>query len=351
MVKTSPRDADARIARPDPAIKAYLIFGPDRGLVHERANALAKALVPDPNDPFAVTQLTEEDLKSDPASLSDAMAAMSLTGGARLVRVRLSGETGSGPILELVAALEKGQAQAEACLVVESGDLTPRGKLRKLFEPARSAMAIACYADSAQSLADIATKMLAEEGLSLTSDARSAWLPRLEGDRAFARGEIEKLILFKGLKSQRAPGDDRVELIDVEMIAADQGDAALDAIIGPVLDGSMSVADSAYVRALGGGASAVGVLRALQRRLDQLGSVAAAGGDETAMARSGAPRYGPQAAQFRGQMQIWRGRRLDAARQLAFDAERAVKRSASPTDTLVGDLLLRLARGAARMRA
>ncbi|WP_417490183.1 DNA polymerase III subunit delta [Maricaulis sp.] len=351
MVKPSPRDVDARLARPDPALKAYLIFGPDRGLVHERADTLAAALVPDPDDPFAVTQLTEEDLRADPASLADAMAAMSLTGGARLVRVRLSGETGSGPILELVTALEKGQAQAEACLMVESGDLTPRGKLRKLFEPAKTAMAVACYADSAQSLADLAAKMLADEGLSLTAAARMAWLPRLEGDRAFARSEIEKLILFKGLKSQRPEGDDVVDIGDVEMIAADQGDAALDAIIGPVLDGNMAVADSAYVRALAGGTSAVGVLRALQRRLDQLGSVAAAGGDDLAITRSGAPRYGPQAAQFRGQMKMWRGRRLDAARQLAFDAERAVKRAASPVDTLVGDLLLRLARGGARMRA
>jgi DNA polymerase-3 subunit delta len=351
VVKPSPRDVDARIARPDHSIKAYLIFGPDRGLVHERATALAAALVPDPDDPFAVTQLTEEDLRSDPAGLADAMAAMSLTGGARLVRVRLSGETGSGPILEIVTALEKGQAQAEACLIVESGDLTPRGKLRKLFEPAKTSMAIACYPDSAQSLADIATKMLADEGLTLTAAARSAWLPRLEGDRAFARGEIEKLILFKGLKSQRSETDTSVELSDVEMIAADQGDAVLDAIIGPVLDGELATADSAYVRALGGGASAVGVLRALQRRLDQIGSVLAAGGDENAMMRSGAPRYGPQAAQFKRQLGLWRGRRLDAARQLAFDAERAVKRSASPADTLVGELLLRLARGAAKMRA
>lgn len=351
MVKASPRETDARIARPDPAIQAYLIFGQDRGLVHERADALTRAIVPDPDDPFAVTHLTEDDLKSDPAGLSDAMAAMSLTGGARLVRVRLTGETGSGPVIELVTALEKGLAAAEATLIVESGDLTPRGKLRKVFEPAKKAMTIACYPDSAQSLGDIATTMLAEEGLTLTAAARNAWLPRLEGDRAFARGEIEKLLLFKGLRSQRSEGNDTVELDDVEMIAADQGDAALDAIIGPVLDGELTVADSAYVRALSGGASPVGVLRALQRRLDQLASVAAAGGSDVAMARSGAPRYGPQAAQFKRQMSVWRGRRLDAARQLAFDAERAVKRSGSPADTLVGELLLRLARGAARMRA
>lgn len=351
MVKASPRDADARIARPDKTIRAYLIFGPDHGLAHERANALAAALIPDPNDPFAVTQLTEDDLKSDPACLADAMAAMSLTGGDRLVRVRLSGETGSGPVLELVAQMEKGQAAAEAVLIVESGDLTPRGKLRKLFEPARKSMAIACYADTAQSLGELATKLLDEEGLSLSAAARTAWLPRLEGDRALARGEIEKLLLFKGLKGQRSEDDSRIELADIEAIAADQGDAELDAIIGPVLDGELSLADSAYARALDGGASPVGILRALQRRIDQLSSVHAAGGGETAVARSGAPRFGPQAAQFQRQLAMWRGRRLDAARQLAFDAERAVKTSGCPAETLVGELLLRLARGAARMRA
>lgn len=65
-MKVSARDADARVRKPDPAIKAYLIYGPDRGLAHERATALVNAILADPDDPFALTQLTEEDLKSDP---------------------------------------------------------------------------------------------------------------------------------------------------------------------------------------------------------------------------------------------------------------------------------------------
>ncbi|MHA6287913.1 DNA polymerase III subunit delta [Maricaulis sp. CAU 1757] len=346
-MKASARDVDACLKRPDPAIRAYLVYGPDRGLARERANLLAAQLVDSVDDPFAVTQLTEEDLKSDPAGLADALAALSLTGGRRLVRVRLNGETGSGPVISALDDLEKGALTAEAVLLVESGDLTPRGKLRKTFEPAKKAIAIACYADTATSLESLANQQLEAEGLTLDRAARDTWLPRLEGDRALARGEIDKLILFKGLRGQRAEDDTVVTLADVEAIAADLGDAQMDAVIGPALLGAIAEADSTYARAISAGGSAVGILRALQRRLDQIGIVQGSGDDNAAM-RAGAPRYGPQAAAFKRQAALWRGRRLEFARQLAFDAERQVKRSGVPVEAVVSELLLRLARGAAQ---
>jgi len=349
-VKVQARDADARVKNPDPSIKAYLIYGPDRGLAHERASTLVKSVLEDPDDPFALTQLTEEDLKSDPAALADAMAAMSLTGGQRLVRVRLSGETGSGPIIDFISDLESGSVAPQTVLVVESGDLTPRGKLRKTFEPAKNAYAIACYADTAQSLGVLVDDLLKGENLTIAPDARMNWLPRLEGDRALARGEIEKLILYKGLAGQREPGDDTITLDDVEAVAADQGEAQMDAVLEPALLGRLAEADKAYVRSISAGGSPVAILRSLQRRLDQLGAVQAAGGSDNAMARAGVPRFGPPANAFKQQMSVWRGRRLEHARQLAFDAERQVKRSGSPAESLVSELLLRLARGAAQMR-
>ncbi len=55
-------DVDAFVARPDPARPVVLVFGPDAGLVSERVNALVKASVDDPNDPFALARLEGEDL-------------------------------------------------------------------------------------------------------------------------------------------------------------------------------------------------------------------------------------------------------------------------------------------------
>ena len=349
-MKASARDADARIAKPDPAVKAYLIYGPDRGMTRERADALAANLLDDPDDPFALTQLTEEDVRADPASLHDAMAALSLTGSKRLVRLRLSGETGGAPACELIEDMASGGFAPEACLIVESGDIKPKGKLRKSFEPASCALAIPCYADDARSLTALLETMLDQAGLSLDPDARSAWLPRLEGDRALARSEIDKLITYKMTASGAIPegNDARILLEDIEAVAADRGEAQLDAIIGPVFDGDCAAADGAYGRALSGGTSPVAVLRALQRRIDQFGSVQCAGGDDGAIARSGAPRFGPQSAQFKQQLRHWTGRRLEFARHLSFSAEREVKRSGAPADALVGELILRLSRGGAQ---
>jgi len=98
------------------------------------------------------------------------------------------------------------------------------------------------------------------------------------------------------------------------------------------------------------GTSPVAVLRVLQRRIDQIELFHAGGGDAGALARAGAPRFGPPADAFRRAAKSFAGRRLDHARRLAFDAERAVKRSGAPSEAIVGELILRLARAGASRR-
>jgi DNA polymerase-3 subunit delta len=347
-LKLKARDVDRALARPGPEIQAFVIFGPDSGLVRERADALAWTLVKDPDDPFTVTRLTEEDLKSDPAALADAMAAMSLMGEAPLVRVRLSGDMAA--VGAFLSELEAGDAAAEARLIVEAGDLKKSSKLRKAAEDGAKFLAVPCYADDARDLIRIAEDMLAAEGLSLAPDARAMLAPYLEGDRALARAEVEKLILYKGLAAQREGGEAQVERADIAAVSVAGAEAALDQILEPAFGGDPAAADRAYGRALASGTSPVAVLRVLQRRLDQFEIFHAGGGDAGALARAGAPRYGPPADAFKRSARAWRGRRLDQARRLAFDAERAVKRSGSPAEALVGALLLRLARAAAGSR-
>jgi len=56
---------------PAPNIAAALIFGPDEGMVHERALAVSRAILGDADDPFRLTELTGDDIKADPARLID----------------------------------------------------------------------------------------------------------------------------------------------------------------------------------------------------------------------------------------------------------------------------------------
>ncbi|WP_420434833.1 DNA polymerase III subunit delta [Hyphobacterium sp.] len=340
-MKATARDAAGRIAKPDTSLRAWLIYGPDRGLVRERANALVKVLLADPDDPFAVTRLTDEDLKSDPAVLADSMAALSMMGGERLVRVQLASEAGGAPVAAFLKDYEAGNAAAEAWMVVEAGDLKPAGKLRKAFEPAKQALAVPCYVETARGLAEFAEEALAGEGLTLAADARARLLPMIEGDRGIARSEIDKLILYKGPRAVRPEGEDSVTLADVEACAASGGDGALDRIVDSALSGAVKAADSGWMRARAGGASGVGLVRAIQRRIDQLLEIQINGYD--AALRLGAPRYPPGKPVVERQASIWAARSLDQARQAAFDAERQMKRSGSPAELIAGDLLLKLA--------
>ncbi|PIW28893.1 MAG: DNA polymerase III subunit delta [Rhodobacterales bacterium CG15_BIG_FIL_POST_REV_8_21_14_020_59_13] len=349
-MKATARDVNTRLAQPDRELTAWLIYGPDRGLVRERANALVKALVEDPDDPFNVTKLTDEDLKADPAVLADNMAALSMLGGDRLVRVQISSEAGGAPIADFLKDFEAGRAPAEAWLVVEAGDLKPAGKLRKTFEPAKKALAAPCYAETGRDLASFTDEALGAEGLTLEAAARARFLPLIEGDRGVARSEIDKLILYKGPKDIRSPGEDTITLADIEACAAAGGEAALDRVVETAMSGRVREADASLARALAGGASGVGLVRTIQRRIDLLSEMKAGGAD--AALRLGAPRFGPAADAFKQQAALWSDRALDQARQAAFEAERQMKRAgAAPAELLGGDLLLKLALRAEAMSA
>ena len=76
------------VAGPDPEVVCVLLYGPDRGLIRERALKLAKTVVDAPDDPFRVVELSGSDIKNDPARLADEAQALALGGGRRLIRLR-----------------------------------------------------------------------------------------------------------------------------------------------------------------------------------------------------------------------------------------------------------------------
>src|SRR5258708_38788563 len=90
MVKLAPSRIAAFLQRPDPEIRAVLLYGPDGGLVRERAGIIGRTVCPDLNDPFRVADLSAATLAADPARLADETAQLSLTGGRR-------GGAGRGP--------------------------------------------------------------------------------------------------------------------------------------------------------------------------------------------------------------------------------------------------------------
>ena len=127
MVAIKAADADAFVARPDPRHALVLVFGPDAGLVRERAEAIVKGAVDDPADPFSLVRIDGDDLSANPARLVDEANTIPLFGGRRAVWVKAGGRN----IVPAVEAVLR-RPRPIAGVVIEAGDLRKNAPLRTL---------------------------------------------------------------------------------------------------------------------------------------------------------------------------------------------------------------------------
>ncbi|PHR91599.1 MAG: DNA polymerase III subunit delta [Robiginitomaculum sp.] len=343
--------ADAFLKAPPPDSLGVLFYGPDQGLCSERAAELAKHLTASPDDPFTVTSLSADDLVGDPAKLADEMAAMSLLGDTRLIRVRLSHERSGASIAKTIKALDAAPQRCAAKLIIEAGDLSPRSAVRKGFEAATHFTAIACYADTQASLANLVKSELAALGIGIERDALDAFVPLLEGDRRLARGEIEKLALYKGYGKEDGA---KVELADIKVLAAGAGNAGLDDIVFDVFGGNPLEADAGYQRAMAGKLSPHSVLAALQRHLVRLHQAASLMGTgqsaDDAMRALRPPVFMMRKSAFASQLRIWPETALARALASSLELEKQMKSTGAPATSLMGRLLLSLSAYAAKRK-
>jgi DNA polymerase-3 subunit delta len=258
MVALKSGDISSFIARPDASRSVVLVFGPDAGLVSERVEALIRASVDDPNDPFALVRLDGDALASDPARLIDEASTIPLFGGRRAIRVR-AGSRNIVPAVEAVLA-----APLRDCrVVIEAGDLKRGAALRNACERAKNAVAIACYADAAGDIGKLIDEELRGAALTISADAREALLPLLGGDRRASRAELRKLALY-------AHGQDRIEIEDVVAVVGDASALGLDALVDAAFAGKLGDVEKETAKASVARTSAVAIIGAALRQTERL---------------------------------------------------------------------------------
>jgi DNA polymerase-3 subunit delta len=337
-VKLPPSRISAFLQRPDPQIRAVLFYGPDEGLVRERAGLLARTVCPDLNDPFRVADLSGASLTADPARLGDEAAQLSLSGGRRLVRVRGAGDAQAKLFAEFVAS-----PLGEAFVVVESSDLPARSTLRRAFEAARLAAAIGCYPDTARELTALIRETLTARQVTASRDAIQFLADHLGGDRALTRAELEKLMLYAG-------DGGRVELDDARRSVSDTAALELDDAVMAAAEGDPAKVERVLDRVLQEGDSPVSIIRALLRHLHRLHSLAArmsAGASlEEVMRTARPPIFFKQEDSFRRQLTQWSEQRLRQQLEGVAKAELNMKTTGLPAETICREAILQVAQAA-----
>ena len=332
--------------QPDAAIAAVLIYGEDAGLVRERAERLVRAVAGDAADPFRVSFLVPEQIRDDPALLADETAALSMTGGRRVVRLRGAGNELAERLKDYLSG-----PPAPALLLVEAGALGKKTGLPRLFEAARNAAALACYRDMGEDLTRFIAAELRRHGLAADGAALEYLSANLGGDRALTRAEIEKLATYAGA------GTGKAAKITEEDVVAAIGDSAafgLDDAALAVGEGDRAALETAASRLLQSGTAPVAILRAVSRhflRLHEAKEKLAAGQDARTVAKSlKPPVFWRLESRFMSQAQHWPEAALATALKRLLAAELECKSTGRPDVAICRMALLELAGLAPRQR-
>jgi DNA polymerase-3 subunit delta len=313
------------------AARAALLFGEDAGLARERADALQEAIAPG-NDPFRVAELPR-DAAARPGALAGEAAALALTGGRRVIRIRDATDALAPALREVL------EGTGDTLIVIEAGELPARSKLRQLAEAHARAAAVPCYRERGAELSATITALLQADGVT-AEPAAVAWLAgRLGDDRQTLRRELEKLALYAG------PGG-RLAEEDVLACIGDGSALELDEALAAATAGEVATADRALESALSEGANPVQVLRALLRHVQRLHLASIAG-----MQALQPPVFFRNRPSFEKALRIWRTDALEAVLAGLLEAERQSKSGGTgrpiPDAAVARSALLTLARQSA----
>lgn len=333
MVALKGAEIEGFVARPDPARPIVLLFGPDGGLVSERAEAIVKASVDDPSDPFALVRLDGDLLAQDPARLVDEAGTIGLFGGRRAIWVKAGGRN-IVPAVEAVL-----DARLVDCrVVIEAGDLRRGTGLRALCEKARMAAAIPCYSDSERDLARLVDDEVRANGLAIAPDARAALVALLGGDRRASRAELRKLTLY-------AAGSPRVELEDVVAVVADASALALDGIIDAAFAGRPGDVETQFAKARAAGTAASTIVGAALRQVEKLHAIRLAieSGVADALDRMDPTLHFRRKPLVEAALRSWTAERLARAMSQLAEAELETRRQADLAEAIAQRTLLSIA--------
>ncbi len=319
----------ALIAAPPRNTLGFLLYGPDAGLVTERAADLAKRLA---GGDGAILRLDDRDLAEGPDRLHVALRSGGLFGGATIVRLTAGGRVGADMIRPLF------ETGLDGRLIVESGPLKPGASLRALFEKDARLAALPCYAE-ANDLARMIDAELGATNLKLSRDARRALTAQLGGDQAVSRSELTKLALY-------CAGKTEITLDDVQAVVGDVAESGLDLFVDKVGSGDAAGAIAELIRLDAAGTSPQGALAVLARHIADLHKVALVAderGLETALRGIRPPLHFTRTNAIAGQIRRLGPSGLARALTLVQEAVMQSRLNSGMEQALVERLILELA--------
>lgn len=337
-----PPAAQAAMARPDPAIRLYVLAGPDEAGSRALIASFARAMGPDAE---------RVDFKADGAHLVDEAAAISLFGARIWIEVRVASGSGDELVEPCRALLDAGVAGNPVVLIGPS--LTAKSKLTRLAETHPLAVGCVSYLPNVADAVTFTNSFAQDEGLALSRDTARAIVEATGADRGLMAREVEKLALYLDAE---AGGQTPAGINDWLAIGADTPGEDIGAAVNMVLDGKVAALPRLFAELDALGTSEIRVVRAIATRallLARLRSEVDAGRPLRQVMESSATARGiffKEKPSVTAQLQRWDAVRLTRLIARMHALERAMKAPDNAGALLLRNGLLAVAVQAASMR-
>lgn len=335
-MKLAARDIDGFTRAPGKAA-ASLIYGTDAGQVRQRAASLGESWLGKNADPMAYAEFTADQLKEDPAALSDELAAMSLMCPRRVVMVREPEDAN----LEAIEEALRRRAAENFLILYVTESLGPTSKLRSWAERAADVGAIACYKDEGSGLEQLIRDTLRGYGLRADSETTRLLAQQLSGDRQIILNELEKLSLYVG---------DEAEIVTLEDVLASVGennDRSFDELNHAVAMGDVVTICRLSDRLLMEGNPGLVITRSLARHFSRLEAIAlkrdAGMSIDAAIEGLRPPVFFKTKPQLKAHAQRWNSPAISHALALLQHLELDTKRYADEAETRLAQGLMEIA--------
>ena len=179
MAQRKAHEVDRFLQKPEPQFKTILIYGPNTGLVSERARAFAKNSGVDLEDPFSLIKLDADTAAGNPNKIAEDAHTIGMFGGSRLIWI--SGSTLKNLAKSIAPVLST--PPEDAWVLIEAGDLKKTSPLRKSIEQSKTAIALPCYADDDRSINQLIDEEVGRAGLKIDPAARDLLKSMIGADR------------------------------------------------------------------------------------------------------------------------------------------------------------------------
>lgn len=244
---------------PDFSRPVILVYGPDAGLVSERADVLSEKSGVDLNDPFCLMRMDADHAAADKARIADEAHTIGMFGGNRLIRI--SGTTRRDLSKAVKPVLDT--PPSDAIIIIEAGDLKKGTGLRKQIETSTAGLAIPCYQDTDAAIDQLIAEEISQKGLAINHEAKSLLKSMLGDNRMVSRGELSKLALY-------CHGKNEVTETDIHEIVGDASRLVLDDVIDSVSTGQTARLQAVLPKAMEAGNRPDMIINAVLRHFQML---------------------------------------------------------------------------------